>query len=105
MVEAKDFFVNEALLTGEAFPTEKHAIAEGVREPEISGGNQRRLHGKLRGQRHGGLSGVATGPATQLGAISRGLRHAPPPAALEQGIHEFGMLILRITVCWSSSCC
>jgi magnesium-transporting ATPase (P-type) len=31
LVEAKDFFINEALLTGEAFPTEKHAIAEGAR--------------------------------------------------------------------------
>ena len=99
LVEAKDFFVNEALLTGEAFPTEKHAIAEGVRESEITGATQCRLHGKLRGQRHGEpFWWCATGPATQLGEISTGLRHTPPPAALEQGIHEFGMLIVRITV-------
>jgi Cation transport ATPase len=79
LVEAKDFFVNEALLTGEAFPTEKHAIAEGVRESEITGATKCRLHGKLRGQRHGAFLVVATGPATQLGAISTGLRHTPPP--------------------------
>ena len=57
LVEAKDFFVNEALLTGEAFPTEKHAIAEGVGGIGDRRRNQCRLHGKLRGQRHGRLSG------------------------------------------------
>ncbi len=34
LLEARDFFVNEALLTGESFPTEKHARDEGVDSPE-----------------------------------------------------------------------
>ena len=41
---------------------------------------------------------VATGAATELGEISGTLRRRPPPAALEQGIHEFGMLLVRITM-------
>ena len=98
LVEAKDFFVNEALLTGEAFPTEKHAIAEGVGESEITGATNAAFMGSSVVSGTAAFLVVATGPATQLGAISTGLRHTPPPAALEQGIHEFGMLILRITV-------
>jgi len=98
LVEAKDFFVNEALLTGEAFPTEKHAIAEGVGESEITGATNAAFMGSSVVSGTAAFLVVATGPATQLGAISTGLRHTPPPAALEQGIHELGMLILRITV-------
>ena len=30
LLETRDFFVNEALLTGESFPTEKHARDEGI---------------------------------------------------------------------------
>jgi Mg2+-importing ATPase len=40
----------------------------------------------------------ATGNATQLGEISATLRHTPPPAALERGVYEFGILIVRLTV-------
>ena len=40
----------------------------------------------------------ATGNATQLGEISATLRHTPPPAALEQGVYQFGILIVRLTI-------
>ena len=39
----------------------------------------------------------ATGLTTQLGQISSSLRRAPPPSALDQGTHRFGMLIVRFT--------
>src|ERR1700737_1546589 len=38
-----------------------------------------------------------TGLATQLGQISSTLRRAPPPSAMDQGTHRFGMLIVRFT--------
>jgi Mg2+-importing ATPase len=41
---------------------------------------------------------VATGRATRLGAIAHELRRAPPPTAFTLGIHDFGMLIVRLTV-------
>jgi len=44
-----------------------------------------------------GLLVSATGRATQLGQISGTLRRAPPPGALEQGTHGFGMLIVQMT--------
>ena len=40
----------------------------------------------------------ATGDRTQLGEISATLRHTPPPAALEKGVYEFGILIVRLTI-------
>src|SRR4029078_13153909 len=40
----------------------------------------------------------ATANATPLGEISATLRKTPPPAALEQGVYEFGILIVRLTI-------
>src|SRR5579864_4630072 len=36
VLEARDFFVNEALLTGESYPTEKHAVADGIPSPDVA---------------------------------------------------------------------
>ncbi|HKF63354.1 MAG TPA: magnesium-translocating P-type ATPase, partial [Dongiaceae bacterium] len=98
LVETKDFFVNEALLTGESFPTEKHALAEGVPEAEVAGARNAAFMGSSVVSGTASLLVVATGASTELGEISGSLRHAPPPAALEHGIHEFGMLLVRITL-------
>src|SRR6202022_640374 len=38
-----------------------------------------------------------TGLATQLGQISSTLRRAPPPSAMDQGTHRFGMLVVPFT--------
>ncbi|HEX4568900.1 MAG TPA: magnesium-translocating P-type ATPase [Dongiaceae bacterium] len=98
LVETKDFFVNEALLTGESYPTEKHALGEGVAEAEIAGARNAGFMGSSVVSGTAALLVVATGASTELGEISGNLRHAPPPAALEHGIHEFGMLLVRITL-------
>ena len=53
LVETKDFFVNEALLTGEAFPAGEachRRWRQGIGDQWRA---QRRLHGEFRGQRHG----------------------------------------------------
>jgi P-type Mg2+ transporter len=97
LMETKDFFVNEALLTGESYPTEKHAIAEGVQAPEVAGASNAVFMGSSVVSGTAALLVVATGEATQLGEVSGSLRRRPPMAALEQGIHEFGMLLVRIT--------
>jgi Mg2+-importing ATPase len=98
LVETKDFFVNEALLTGESFPTEKHALAEGIPEAEVAAARNAGFMGSSVVSGTASLLVVATGAATELGEISGSLRHAPPPAALEHGIHQFGMLLVRITL-------
>jgi Mg2+-importing ATPase len=98
LLEAKDFFVNEALLTGESYPTEKHATEDGIESDAIAEASNAAFMGTSVISGSAKLLICATGKATQLGEISRALRHTPPPAALEQGTYEFGMLIVRLTI-------
>jgi P-type Mg2+ transporter len=98
LLEARDLFVNEALLTGESYPAEKRAVPEGIADPEIAGAVNAVFMGSSVVSGTASLLVADTGEATRLGEISGVLRHTPPPAALEQGTHEFGMLIVRITV-------
>jgi Mg2+-importing ATPase len=98
ILEARDFFVNEALLTGESYPTEKHASAQGIQSPAVAEASNAAFMGTSVISGSAKLFICATGKATQLGEISGTLRHSPPPAALEKGTYEFGMLIVRLTV-------
>ena len=97
ILEARDFFVNEALLTGESFPTEKHAMPEGAASAEVAEAAGAGFMGTSVVSGSARLLVAATGKATQLGEISGTLRHTPPPAALEKGTYEFGLLIVRLT--------
>jgi Mg2+-importing ATPase len=92
LLEATDFFVDEAVLTGESFPTEKRcgAVAAGAGLAERSGAVF--LGTNVR-------SGAArcvvadTGMATQLGAIGRSLATKAPEAEFDRGIRRFGWLL------------
>jgi Mg2+-importing ATPase len=97
ILEAKDFFVNQALLTGEPYPVEK-APAELPEESEIlSAGNTVLLGTSV-------VSGTAkvlicqTGANTVLGDIADSLIAKAPPTAFEQGTRSFGLLIMRLTI-------
>ena len=97
LLESRDFFVNEALLTGESYPAEKHPRDEGVETSEVAGATNAAFMGSSVMNGSARLLVCTTGIATQLGQISSTLRQAPPPSALEQGTHRFGMLIVRFT--------
>src|SRR5271157_5651264 len=97
LLEARDFFVNEALLTGESYPAEKHARDEGVDSPEVASATNAAFMGSSVMNGSARLMVCGTSLATQLGQISSSLRRAPPPSALDQGAHRFGMLIVRFT--------
>ena len=97
ILDAKDFFVNQALLTGEPYPVEK-APAELPGESEIlSAGNTVLLGTSV-------VSGTAkvlicqTGANTVLGDIADSLIAKAPPTAFEQGTRRFGLLIMRLTI-------
>ena len=71
LVAASDFFVNEALLTGESYPVEKHFVEE---LKPASSVNHRRGSGSgrhLRGQRHRDLVGLRDRPADSAGHARR----------------------------------
>jgi Mg2+-importing ATPase len=97
VLEAKDFFVNQALLTGEPFPVEK-APGELPGEPDILAAGNTVLLGTSV------ISGTAkvlmcrTGQNTELGEIADTLAAKAPPTAFEQGTQRFGFLIMRMTI-------
>jgi Mg2+-importing ATPase len=97
LLEARDFFVNEALLTGESYPAEKLARDQGVDSLEVAEATNAAFMGSSVMNGSARLMVCGIGLATQLGQISSSLRRAPPPSALDQGAHRFGMLIVRFT--------
>ncbi|MEN9888338.1 MAG: magnesium-translocating P-type ATPase [Pseudomonadota bacterium] len=96
VLQARDFFVNQSVLTGESYPVEKHASASGAGEAW-----QDATHVVFMGASV--VSGMArvvlvrTGAGTAMGEIADSLAQAPAPTAFEQGMRRFGMLILRLT--------
>jgi Mg2+-importing ATPase len=98
LLQARDCFVNQALLTGEPYPVEKRAIEAGEGAVDLNAAEGAVFMGTSV------LSGTAamlvcrTGPATSLGAISESLSAKPPATSFESGIRNFGFLILRLAV-------
>ena len=97
VLEAKDFFLNQALLTGEPYPIEKKP-GELPLETEILAATNVVLRGTSV------ISGSAkviicnTGANTVLGDIADSLNAKTPPNAFELGTRSFGMLIMRLTI-------
>ena len=98
LLESRDLFVNQALLTGEPYPAEKLAgdIATGAENP--AGASNAVFAGTSV------ISGTATvvicrtGSQTALCNLATSLAEKPPATAFALGIHRFGMLIMRFTV-------
>jgi len=99
LIEARDLYIDEALLTGEAFPAEKEAAgaaADAAHETILP------LNVVFAGSSV--VSGtakalvVATGRQTELGSIASTLQKDPPPTAFALGIQKFGMMIVRATI-------
>ena len=99
LIEARDLFVDEALLTGEAYPAEKLLQA-----PNVEAAPQSPFPGNLLLMGSSVVSGTAkaliltTGRNTQLGSIASTLQKEPPPTAFALGIQQFGLMIIRATV-------
>jgi P-type Mg2+ transporter len=98
LLAARDLFVNQALLTGEAYPAEKHAIDLSAPVEEAGQAANFLCMGTSV------ISGIATalvvrtGRSTELGGLAHGLAMQRPRDAFERGIRQFGFLMLRLTV-------
>jgi Mg2+-importing ATPase len=96
VLEAHNTQVNEALMTGEAFPSAKSS------DPCDSATPADARNALFAGTSVVGGSAlmavVATGPNTRFGAIAAALSANEPPTALELGVHKLGLLILKLTV-------
>lgn len=96
VLEAHSVQVNEALMTGEAFPAAKSA------EPSRSESPAEAANALFAGTSVVGGSAtmlvVATGQRTRFGGIAEALAANEPETALERGVRSLGLLILRLTV-------
>ncbi len=98
VLEAKDFFVNQALLTGEPYPVERHAgpmLRESDWDPDSANAifmGSSVVSGSAR------ALVVRTAARTAIGQIASSLDKPPPPTAFEIGTRQFGLLIVRLTM-------
>ena len=89
LLESRDLFINEALLTGEPYPAEKNA-GDAPTAAVFAGTSV--------------ISGTATillcrtGGRTALGALAASLAEKPPATAFTTGIRRFSLLITRFTI-------
>ena len=98
LLESRDLFVNQALLTGEPYPAEKHVGDAALGAENPAGASNAVFAGTSV------ISGTATilvcrtGGRTALGHLATSLAEKPPATAFAVGIHRFGMLIMYLTV-------
>jgi P-type Mg2+ transporter len=92
LIEATDFFVSQAALTGESFPVQKQP---GRVDP--AAGLTERTNCVFLGTnvRSGTATHlvVTTGAATEFGNVARVLATPPPEAEFDRGIRRFGYLL------------
>jgi len=95
LLEAKDFFVSQAILTGEPFPVEKQpgTVAKDASLAERS--NCVFMGTTVRSGSASALI-VHTAGDTVYGQISKKLMVAPPETEFERGLRHFGGLLIQV---------
>ncbi len=102
IVESKDLFVNESILTGETYPVEKYA---GVLMPQTP--LNKRTNCIFMGTHI--ISGMAkaivinTGKNSEMGHIYRHVKSKQPETEFEHGLKKFGLFLIEITILLVSS--
>jgi Mg2+-importing ATPase len=98
LLESRDLYVNQALLTGEPYPVEELASdSASLAENPIGASNAVFAVTSV-------ISGTAvvlvciTGARTALGHLATSLAEKPPATAFAVGIRGFGLLIMRFTI-------
>ena len=97
VLEARDFLVTEASLTGESFPVEKQSGVLPADTPLARRTNCVFLGTSVR-------SGTATvlvmktGRDTAFGAVAARLRERAPETEFARGVRQFGFLLVRVMV-------
>ena len=98
LLESRDLFINQALLTGEPYPAEKQASDKALGAENPAGASNAVFAGTSV------ISGTATvvicrtGSKTALGHLAASLAEKPPATAFAVGIRRFGLLIMRLTI-------
>jgi len=102
LIESKDLFVNEAILTGETYPVEKWV---GIIPPESP--LNKRTNCIFMGTHI--ISGmlkalvIHTGKNSEMGSIYSHIKSKSPETDFEQGLKKFGLFLIEITILLVSS--
>ena len=97
VIEAEDFLVSEASMTGESFPVEKQP---GTVKPDaaLSARTNAVFLGASVQSGTAKVLAVETGCRTAFGAIAARLRTRQPETDFARGVRQFGYLLIRVMV-------
>nr|WP_256212092.1 HAD-IC family P-type ATPase [Nitrosomonas communis] len=98
VLEADDFFVKQALLTGESYPVEKKPGPLASDSIDLQSATNAVFMGTPVVSGSAKILAVKTGASTAIGAIADSITRHPPPTSFEISTHRFGLLILRLTI-------
>lgn len=95
VLEANDFFVNQAVLTGETFPVQKDAESVAPNAALAARSNCVFMGTSATSGSARALV-VHTGSATVFGEVAHRLRLRPPETEFERGIRRFGNMLTQV---------
>jgi len=95
LLEARDFYVNQAVLTGETFPVEKKPDPVAAQASLAERTNCVFMGTNVRSGSARALI-VQTGTATAFGQIAERLTLRPPETEFERGVRRFGYLLSEV---------
>ena len=97
ILESKELFVDEAALTGETLPAEKHAGVNDELTP-LARRNNCVFQGTHVVSGYARVLAVRTGAHTEFGKISANLATKAPETDFERGIKQFGYFLMQVTL-------
>jgi Mg2+-importing ATPase len=97
LLDAKDFYVSQALLTGETFPVEKRPGIAAQNASLVERTNSVFMGTSVRSGSATALI-VHTGTATNFGQIADSLSINPPETEFERGLRKFGSMLIGVMV-------
>ncbi|MBL0088824.1 MAG: magnesium-translocating P-type ATPase [Ideonella sp.] len=97
VLQACDFLVSEASLTGESYPVEKQPAVLDAEAPMAHRSNAVFLGTSVRSGTATMLV-VHTGERTAYGSLAASLRTVAPETEFERGVQQFGTLLVRVMV-------
>jgi Mg2+-importing ATPase len=97
VLESKDLFVNEAVLTGETYPVEKFVTTLSA-DTLLSKRVNTLFMGTNIVSGNGKAIVVKTGSETEFGKVSTRLRLRAPQTEFEHGVKGFGYFLMQVTL-------
>ena len=98
ILEARDFFVRQALLTGESYPVEKRPDKPVDTAIDIQDATNAVFMGTSVISGNATMLVIRTGADTAIGEIADKVSQPSKPTSFENGTRRFGLLIMRLTI-------